>query len=428
MLAQVRLQSGPMLGYAQMREVALWLQTTGPAQVSIEYADTARPAEKKRTPPILTQESTGYTAKFILGPLEPGRTYRYQVYLNGKPVSLPYPLYFRTLPLWKWRSAPPDFRFVVGSCAFVGDSIYDRPGQPYGGEYEIFATIARLRPDFMVWLGDNVYLREADWHSWSGILYRYTHTRSLPELQPLLATCPHYAIWDDHDFGPNDSDRSFWARDLTRKAFMLFWVNPSFGVPQAPEGVSTFFEWGDAEFFLLDGRTYRTPNRRVTGDRHMFGPAQLQWLLDALKSSKATFKFVCTGSQVINPSSGYENLSNFPQERDEIFRLLEAEKITGVIFLTGDRHFSEISSIRLGTGQILYDITSSPLTASPFTAAPQRDKNPYRVEGTLTPRRNFLLLSVSGPEKNRQLTITAFSSSGEKLWEKTLAARELVPD
>ncbi|RMF51076.1 MAG: hypothetical protein D6750_04195 [Bacteroidetes bacterium] len=180
LLAQVRLQSGPMLGYAQMREVAIWLQTTGPAQVQLEYADTARPAEKKRTPPLFTQESTAYTAKFILGPLEPGRVYRYQVYLNGKPVSVPYPLYFRTLPLWKWRSAPPDFHFVVGSCAFVNDSAYDRPGPPYGGEYEIFSHIAQRKPDFMIWLGDNVYLREADWHSWSGIVYRYTHTRSLP--------------------------------------------------------------------------------------------------------------------------------------------------------------------------------------------------------------------------------------------------------
>lgn len=416
-----------MLGYAQMREVALWLQTTGPAQVQIEYADTARPAEKKRTPPLLTHDSTAYTAKFVIGPLEPGRTYRYQVYLNGKPVSLPYPLYFRTLPLWKWRTAPPDFRFVVGSCAFVNDSLYDRPGKPYGGEYEIFTSIARLKPDFMIWLGDNVYLREADWHSWSGIRYRYTHTRSLPELQPLLAACPHYAIWDDHDFGPNDSDRSFWARDLTRKAFTLFWANPSFGVPQAPEGLSTFFEWADAEFFLLDGRTYRTPNRRLTGTRQMFGPAQLEWLLDALKSSKATFKFVCTGSQILNPTTGYENFINFPEERDQLLRLIEAEGIPGVIFLTGDRHFSEVSFIRLRNGQRVYEITASPLTASPFTEAPQREENPYRLEGTLTPQRNFLLLSVSGPEKARTLTITAYNSAGQKLWEKSLSAQELQP-
>ena len=100
--------------------------------------------------------------------------------------------------------ATPDFRFVIGSCAYINDPPYDRPGEPYGGEYEIFEQIAAQRPDFMIWLGDNVYLREPDWNSEAGILYRYTHTRSLPQLQKLLRICPHYAIWDDHDFGPND--------------------------------------------------------------------------------------------------------------------------------------------------------------------------------------------------------------------------------
>ncbi|RMF47393.1 MAG: hypothetical protein D6750_09155, partial [Bacteroidetes bacterium] len=156
-------------------------------------------------------------------------------------------------------------------------------------------------------------------------------------------------------------------------------------------------------------------------------PAQLEWLIEALKSSKATFKFVCTGSQILNPTTGYENFINFPEERDELLRLIEAEGIPGVIFLTGDRHFSEVSVIRLRNGQRVYDITASPLTASPFTDAPRREENPYRLEGTLTPQRNFLLLHLSGPEKARTLTITAYNSQGQKLWEKSLSAQDLQP-
>lgn len=428
LLAQkVQLRAGPMLGYAQLREVAIWVQTTAPATVQIAYADTAHPKLIHHTALLRTDSLKAYTATFRIGPLEPGRTYRYTILLNGKPYALPYQTYFRTLPQWRWRTAPPDFRFVIGSCAYINDSLYDRPGTPYGGEYEIFSSIAEKKPDFMLWLGDNIYLREADWNSRSGILYRYTHTRSLPELQPLLALCPHYAIWDDHDFGPNDSDRGFWARDLTREAFTLFWANPSFGVPAAPEGITTFFEWGDADFFLLDNRTYRAPNKRITGVRTMFGEAQIEWLIDALKSSRATFKFVASGSQILNPSGGYENLINFPAERELLLKRIEEEGITGVIFLTGDRHFSEISELTLPNGQKVYDITSSPLTAGPFTAAGERDRNPLRVAGTLTPQRNFLLLSVSGPERERILTITAFSSKGEALWTHTIPAKELRP-
>ncbi|MCS7161903.1 MAG: alkaline phosphatase family protein [Bacteroidia bacterium] len=414
-----------MLGYTQYREAAVWLQTRKPSKVWIEYADTSAPKRKQRTPPVQTQAAEACVAKIVLSPLEPGRVYACEVYVDGKPISLPYKLQVRTLPQWKWRTPPPDFRFVIGSCAFVNDSAYDRPGEPYGGDYEIFKAIAAQKPDFMLWLGDNVYLREADWNSRTGVLYRYTHTRSLAELQPLLATCPHYAIWDDHDFGPNDADRSFWGKSYTREAFTLFWANPSYGVPEAPEGISTFFEWGDADFFLLDGRTYRAPNRRTTGLRTMFGAQQLEWLIDALKSSRATFKFVATGSQILNPTQGYENLINYPEERDLLLRRIEEEGISGVIFLTGDRHFSEIAALTLGNGQKVYEITASPLTASPFRSAADQDKNPLRLPGTLTTQRNFLLLSVEGPENNRHLRVTAYTSKGEKLWEHTIYAREL---
>lgn len=428
LLAQkVRLQAGPMVGYTQMREVAIWLQTTGPAAIQIEYADTAAPQTKLKTSPVQTHSQSAYTAVIKISDLLPGRVYRYKVLLNGKAYPLPYPTYFRTLPQWRWRSAPPDFRFALGSCAYINDSLYDRPGPPYGGGYEIFSAIAAQQPDFMLWLGDNVYLREADWNSRSGILYRYTHTRSLPELQPLLAACAHYAVWDDHDFGPNDSDRGFWARHLTREAFILFWANPSYGVPSVPEGITTFFEWSDADFFLLDNRTFRSPNKRTTGKRTMFGEEQLEWLIDALKSSRATFKFVASGSQILNPSPGYENLITFPDEREFLLKRIEEEGISGVIFLTGDRHFSEISVLTLSNGQKVYDITASPLTAGPFTAAGEKDRNPLRIPETLTPQRNFLLLSIEGPERNRILTVRAYSTRGEKLWEYSIHARELQP-
>ena len=51
----------------------------------------------------------------------------------------------------------------------------------------------------MLWLGDNVYLRE-DFHGQQSIYDRYTHT-STPEMANLLSSASNYAIWDDHDYG-----------------------------------------------------------------------------------------------------------------------------------------------------------------------------------------------------------------------------------
>ena len=61
---------------------------------------------------------------------------------------------------------PPAFSFVTGSCAFINEAKYDRPGKPYGGGYEIFESMAADDPDMMLWLGDNIYLREVDFQSY----------------------------------------------------------------------------------------------------------------------------------------------------------------------------------------------------------------------------------------------------------------------
>jgi alkaline phosphatase D len=426
LLAQADLlQSGPMVGYSEMREVLLWAQTTRPARVHFVYWDTTAPGARFSSDTVRTHAETAHTAKIRLTALEPGRGYGYELFIDGRPVARPYPLRFQTQALWQWRTNAPDFRIAIGSCFYVNEPIYDRPGPGYGGDYQIMTHLAARRPDAMVWLGDNTYLREVDWYGRSGILHRYTHTRSLPELQPLLGGVHHYATWDDHDYGPNDSDRSYRDKHLTREAFSLFWGNPTFGVEQAPGGITTMFQWGDVEFYLLDNRWHRTPNRRRSGERTMLGREQLQWLIDALVFSEAPFKFVVVGGQVLNPVGlPQENLAVYPEEREELLRLLAEERIPGVIFLTGDRHHTELSMLPREGLYPLYDLTISPLTAG-VSHSGANEGNTLRVDGTYLAERNFATLDVTGPRRDRVLTITVVDKDGEERWTRQIRAAEL---
>ncbi|HJR63849.1 MAG TPA: hypothetical protein VJ803_09095, partial [Gemmatimonadaceae bacterium] len=53
--AQARLlQSGPMVGYSEMKEVLLWVQTRAAARVSFTYWDTAAPNRRYRTAEVST--------------------------------------------------------------------------------------------------------------------------------------------------------------------------------------------------------------------------------------------------------------------------------------------------------------------------------------------------------------------------------------
>ena len=162
------LQSGPMPGYADMREAVIWVQTTGETSVYATYWDREHPEMMMRTGTVNTLKEEALTAKLIADQVEPGRTYDYRLYFNDRPVDLPYPAVFKTPPLWKYRTNPPDFTILTGSCAYINQPEYDRSGKPYGGDYRIFTHMAAQNADLMLWLGDNVYLREPDWNTRTG--------------------------------------------------------------------------------------------------------------------------------------------------------------------------------------------------------------------------------------------------------------------
>lgn len=400
----------------------MWAQTTESATVHFEYWEKGDPKNKKKTDPIVTSKSAAYTAKAKADDVLPGKHYEYALFINGKEIKRPYELSFQTQKLWQWREDPPKFTFAFSSCAYVNEERFDRPGDPYGGGYEIFGHIADTKPDFMIWGGDNMYLREPDWNSETGIMHRYTHTRSLPEMQALLASTHHYAIWDDHDFGPNNSDRSFWNKHLTEKAFKNFWGNPNYGVANG-KGITGTFQWADVQFFLLDNRYFRTPNNRTTGERHIIGMDQEEWLIDALKNSFAPFKFVVIGGQFLNPVAGFENHATFNEERMRILEKIRAEKIGGVIFLTGDRHHTVLSKYEANDRvPPIYDFTISSLTAGSHSSD---ENNYFKVEGTMVGERNFSIMEVSGERKNRTLSVKVINGKGKLLWEKSISAKEL---
>ena len=419
------LQSGPMVGYCEMKEAMIWLQTTKEALVRIDYFAIDTPNEKFSSDIQKSENSNGFTNHIVLNKLQPSKQYHYDVFLDGKKVVLPYETSFSSKKLWLWREDAPDFTVAFGSCNYINEEVVDRPGKGYGSGYQIYESIHNKKPNIMLWGGDNIYLREADWDSKTGIYHRYTHTRSIKELQPLIANTQNFAIWDDHDFGPNDGDRSFYNKYETQNAFKNFWANKTYGTDaNQKEGIYSTFNWGDAEFFLLDDRFFKSPNDRLTGEKTIIGSTQFEWLIDALSSSKAAFKVIVIGGQVINPSARFENYENYPKEKQNLLSEIEANKIKGVLFLTGDRHFSELSKLNRENNYPLYDWTVSPLTSGVGNSY-KDDVNINRVEGSLFAQNNFGILSFSGNKTNRQLKLTLFDVQGKELWNKVITKKEL---
>ena len=414
------LACGTMVGHAEMRSVQLWNQfkTVG---ASTEWRIFTQ-ANDSLVQCVVVQpvQADFNTATTEIALLEPGTDYRGELFSGGNALDV---VEFSTQPLWDYRTDPPAFKVLAGSCAYINEPAYDRPGKGYGGDYEIFETMAASDADLMVWLGDNIYLREVDFGSYAGFGHRYGHMRATSELQALLKSQPNVAIWDDHDFGPNDCDGYFVHKDWSQRAFEAFWANPSYGLPGAEGGITTQFRFMDVEFFLLDNRYDRVNHGNATQTSQILGEAQIDWLMGAMSNSRAPFKLVAVGGQLLSDAAIYENHAQFPVERDEILRRLNEEDIRGVIFLSGDRHNGELTRLQLPNGNWVYDLTSSPLTSSSYDHTDE--PNTLRVEGTMIGRRHFAELNFSGPRKDRVLEVIMRGVAGDTIWTRQIRAKDM---
>jgi len=426
-IGQPRIISGPMLGPVELRDAKIWLEVSPEVKsVSIDYNRKGLSAAKT----ITYKGALGNDFNplcFTIGGLAFNTTYEYRIWINGKPALSRGE--FTTKDLWQWRKPPPEFSFLTGSCSFFNEPIYDRPGIPYGKDSSIFQPMSKEKAAFMLWLGDAWYTREVDYYSDWGLWYRASHDRATPVIQPFLKAMPQVAIWDDHDYGPNDIGKNYILKETSRKVFNSYFCNPSSG--ENGQGTYTMMNWGDVDLFMTDDRWWRSADQikdtidgKPNPDKRMLGKEQMEWLKNSLLYSQATFKIIAVGSQVLNPVSPFDTWWNFPAEYDELMNFLREYKINGVVFLTGDRHHSEIIKVNRPGTYSLFDITVSPLTSGTHKFGGPEKENPFRVLG-LDEKQNYARFSFSGPRGSRKMTVYFLGLKGELLGEWSISEKEL---
>ncbi len=421
--------SGPMLGQIELRTAAIWLQVSPDiSSVTLIYWKEGHPeaSSEKKYEGALGREFN--PVRIDIGGLDFDSRYEYQFVLNH--IKSTASGSFRTKDLWQWRKPAPDFNFLTGSCAYFNEAVYDRPGKPYGGDSVIFESMAKDTAAFTLWLGDNWYTREADYMSEWGLWYRASRDRAQPVLQHLLKAMPQYAIWDDHDFGPDNSGFSYGLKEVSRQIFMRYWCNPFYGEDQ--QGIYSQISYGDVDLFLTDDRYFRSADEmedsiygKPNPDKHFFGDRQLKWLEDALVQSRATFKIIAIGSQTLNPMATDEGFYLYSAEYQTLMEFLKRSDIKGVIFLTGDRHHSEIIKTERPGNYDLFDITVSPFTSGVARVKGAEINNPSRVPGSLVEQRNYAKIGVEGKKNERILKVQFRAEDGKTLYSWSISENQL---
>ena len=300
-------------------------------------------------------------------------------------------LFLPWLLLCPFLTFSQSINFCIGSCAeFTGET-----------QDSIFYIVPDSKPDFFLWLGDNIYSNESQWGDFKSMKMAYSVRHSTSSMEYFFDQIPlQYAIWDDHDYGPNDSDSSFEGRLVSGRAFEKTWISTPLNIEKYGD-IRWKMRKGEAGFVCLDNRTHRGPK-----GTQVLGANQLKWLEETLREYEdMRVVFIAIGSQVLNSARVYENYSRFPKERNKLLDICSRTH-SQIVFLTGDRHHGEINE-KVYKNMKFIEITSSPLTSSTHLPSKKELKrNLNLIDGSIVSTNHFNRISL-----NENILLTEFINS-----------------
>jgi alkaline phosphatase D len=452
--ADVELIAGPMVGHVTDRSARIWMQLPVAGEVSLTAVDMQRniPVSGLR---IDVVGPSPFICDVPLNNLEPDHAYRLIAQFEGKPLGFAGP------PIIV-RTAPTPGEEVPLTIAF-GSGLYfpappanagvplaaPRPLPPLGrpAAVPIMRHIVDLHPRAFLFLGNTGYLPAkldafptARRPAYRFIADLHSAVRQLSDLQPLLRTTPCYALFNDRDFGTAGADRTFVFGSESLVAFQRFWPNPNWGTPQHP-GCYTSMTFGDVEIFLLDTRTYRDPlpaaSRLPAGGgatapapARMLGDAQMQWLQQGLKESRAAFKILAAPCILFGDAPDAWN--RFPEEYRGFLRFLGDNNVSGLLTVVGNQPAGTMTQYLMtpeGNSSALrypiFTVGTSTLNDVPREDRPPLTPAPAGRPADLVQSNTFGSLTFGGLREKRFVTLRLHDETGKVRIEQTIFAGQL---
>ena len=343
-----------MLGDLKEDGITLWLRAGSavPLRIQVKGAEGG----KKRSW-FIDSPVPGEEQRIRLDGLNPGAEYHYTICRRLRTIAEGS---FRTAPVAGEEGL---FTLAFGSC-FHKIGLHNP---------NLVNQILRREPYAMLLLGD-IAVDDRRNH-----LNMHRSDYLLRDVsgpwQDLVSHVPVYSAWDDHDYLDNDlsgipDGLTVTDREALREVWLRNWINPEY----RGEGIYFSTRIGPVEVIMLDTRSCRDNQRRGEYGSYL-GAEQQNWLKDVLKRSQAPFKVISSGTMwsdyITDGKDSWGTWDNLA--RQEIFTLIEKERIPGVILISGDRHGARAFKIPVAPGFYLYEFEVASLGGVPGPAAIAKD-------------------------------------------------------
>ena len=304
----------------------------------------------------------------------------------------------------------------------------------------ILYKVVEEKPDLFIYLGDNIY---GDTTDMAILKAKYDKLGNKPEFRALKSSVPNiYATWDDHDYGKNDAGKEYPKKVESKQIFLDFWGEPGATERRKTPGIYTSYmresQGKKLQIIVLDERTFRDrilrapkKNKKVLApwkNQYMphpkagptfLGEAQWKWLEEEFKKP-ADLRIIASGSQFGHDYNGYESWTLFPHEQEKMYQLIEKTQANGVVFISGDVHWGEISKVERDGLYPIYDITSSGINKSWKTFEP----NSKRV-GKIMRENHFGQIEIDWNQADPQLSFSLIGLDGKKVVDHKVKLSEL---
>ena len=249
-------------------------------------------------------------------------------------------------------------------------------------DLSIFDTILKRQPDLFIYLGDNIY---GDTENMKVLRKKYRILKKNPHYKKFEAQTPIIATWDDHDYGLNDSGKHYPKKEASKKIFLKFFKEPKQSERYSHSGIYTSYRYTsdgkNIQVILLDLRTFRDNLKPYDGflsgdssyrytldyspqlnpDSTLLGAEQWKWLEEQLLQP-SDVRIIGSSTQFATQYNGYETWANYPHEQERFLQLIRQTKANGIVFISGDLHYAELSYIKPDGIYGIHDLTSSGLT------------------------------------------------------------------
>ena len=307
---------GAWAGAVTPRGATLKVLASSPGLVvSLTLTDDASPPVRRSQ----TTDADGVAA-FELAGLGEHTRYRYAV---SAPAGPALEGRFRM-----FAEGPFSFRVLFASCAATGSTS------------PVFTAMREQQADLFVHMGD-LHYEDIGRNAVSRFREAYLAVHASAAQSALFRSLPLAYTWDDHDFGPNDSDRTSPSRGAALEAYRRF--VPHYPLATDPGAtIHQSFTVGRVVFLMTDCRAGRSPRRAPEKERTMLGEGQLAWLLAQLEQAGKAPLVVWVNSVpwiTRRDESTREGWAPFAREReriaDHVVRLGLVERL---VMLSGDAH------------------------------------------------------------------------------------------